>query len=91
MKKISFLKPCILLQVILLFTGFQIFAQGPFRGPNQVAVTGWTDDTHYLMRNFDASKNLVTQSVDIKTGKSVIVPASKSERELFTESLPAGI
>jgi dipeptidyl-peptidase-4 len=43
------------------------------------------------MRNFDASKNLVTQSVDIKTGKSVIVPASKSERELFTESLPAGI
>ncbi len=91
MKKISFLKSCIILQLILLFTGFQLFGQGPFRSSNQVAVIGWTDDTHYLIRNFDASKNLVTQSVDIKTGKGIIVPASKSERELFTESLPAGV
>ena len=91
MKKISLLKSCIILQLILLFTGFQLFGQGPFRSSNQVAVIGWTDDTHYLIRNFDASKNLVTQSVDIKTGKGIIVPASKSERELFTESLPAGV
>jgi dipeptidyl-peptidase-4 len=91
MKIISFIKPCILLQFILLFAGFQLSAQGPFRGPNQVAVIGWTDDTHYLIRNLDANKNLVVQSVDIKTGKSVISPAVKSEMELFTESLPSGI
>ncbi len=65
-------------------------AQMPRRGGNQVAVTGWTDDTHYLIRNFDPEKKLVLQSVDIKTGKSVVVPQPKSEREIISESLPTG-
>ncbi len=65
-------------------------AQMPRRGGNQVAVTGWTDDTHYLIRNFDPDKKLVLQSVDIKTGKSVIVPQPKSEREIISQSLPPG-
>jgi dipeptidyl-peptidase-4 len=91
MKKRSLIKHCTILHLILILTVFQLSAQGPYRGSNQVAVTGWTDDTHYLFRNYDAGKNLVIQSVDIKTGKSVIVPATKSTRELLTESLPAGI
>ncbi len=62
----------------------------PRRGGNQVAVTGWTDDTHYLIRNFDPDKKLVLQSVDIKTGKSVVVPQPRSEREIISESLPTG-
>jgi dipeptidyl-peptidase-4 len=90
-KKIRFPKLCILLQLILVLTGSHLLAQGPFRSANQVAVTGWVDDTHYLIRNYDASKNLVIQSVDIRTGKSVVVPASKSGRDLFAESLPSGI
>ena len=65
-------------------------AQMPQRGGNQVAVTGWADDTHYLIRNFDSDKKLVLQSVDIKSGKSVVVPQPKSEREIISESLPPG-
>jgi dipeptidyl-peptidase-4 len=63
-------------------------AQMPQRGGNQVAVTGWADDSHYLIRNFDSDKKLVLQSVDIKSGKSVVVPQPKSEREIISESLP---
>jgi dipeptidyl-peptidase-4 len=58
---------------------------------NPVAIIGWTDDTHYQFRNFDSDKNIVIQSVDIKTGKGVIIPQVKSEREILTQSLPAGI
>ena len=65
-------------------------AQMPQRGGNQAAIIGWTDDTHYLIRTFDADKNPVIQSVDIKTGKGVFVPPVKSERELLSQSLPTG-
>ena len=62
----------------------------PQRGGNQVAITGWTDDTHYQIRNFDKDKKPVIQTVDIKTGKSAVAP-SKSGRELLTQALPSGI
>jgi dipeptidyl-peptidase-4 len=63
----------------------------PQRGANQVAIIGWTDDSHYQIRNFDSNKNLIIQSVDIKTGKSVTIPPVKTERELLTQALPGGI
>ena len=66
-------------------------AQMPQRGGNQVAIMGWTDDSHYQIRNFDSNKNIVIQSVDIKTGKAVVLPPSKSERELLSQALPSGI
>lgn len=91
MKKANLLKLFIFLIFQALISANQISAQMPMRSTNQVAILGWTDDTHYLIRNFDAEKKLVTQSVDIRTGKSVVVPPSKSDRELFTESLPEGI
>jgi len=62
----------------------------PQRGGNQVAIMGWTDDTHYQIRNFDSDKNLVIQSVDIKTGKGVVIPPAKSEREVLVQALPEG-
>ncbi len=65
-------------------------AQMPQRGGNQVAIMGWTDDTHYLIRKFDSDKNLVIKSVDVKTGKEVVVPPSKTDRELLVQSLPEG-
>jgi dipeptidyl-peptidase-4 len=71
--------------------GNQLFAQRPIRNPDQVAILGWTDDTHYLIRNIDADKKPVTGSVDIKTGKSIIVPTSKTDREMLIESLPSGV
>ena len=80
--------------VCLLFSVFvqisPVKAQMPQRGGNVVAIIGWTDDTHYLIKTFDSDKNPVIQNVDIKTGKGVIVPPAKSGRELLSQSLPQG-
>ena len=62
----------------------------PQRGGNQFSITGWTDDSHYLIQTFDSDNKPVIKSVDIKTGKSIVVPPQKSDRELLSESLPAG-
>jgi dipeptidyl-peptidase-4 len=67
-----------------------LHAQMPQRTADQVAVLGWTDDTHYLIRTFDEGKAPVTMKVDVKTGKSVVVTPVKSERELLMQSLPSG-
>lgn len=66
-------------------------AQMPQRGGNQVAVLGWTDDTHYQIRNFDSDKKLVIQTVNIKTGESAISLPSGTGREQLSQSLPSGI
>jgi|WetSurMetagenome_2_1015567.scaffolds.fasta_scaffold02237_12 dipeptidyl-peptidase 4 len=69
----------------------KLSAQMPFRSSNRVSVLGWSDDTHYLMRNYDEKKNLVTFNVDIRTGKSTLAPTTKSERDILIESLPSGV
>jgi dipeptidyl-peptidase-4 len=66
-------------------------AQMPQRGANQVAIIGWTDDSHYQIRNFDSDKKLVIQSVDIKTGKGVVIPSIESERDILIKALPVGV
>jgi len=81
----------LLLIFTLLFAEARISAQRQIRNPDQVSIQGWTDDTHYLLRTFDADKKPVTQSVDVKTGKSITVPPAKGDRELLNESLPSGI
>jgi dipeptidyl-peptidase-4 len=63
----------------------------PQRGGNQVRITGWTDDTHYLIQTFDSEKRPVIRSVDVRTGKSVVVVPAKSARELLSETLPSGM
>ena len=62
----------------------------PGRGGNQIAVTGWADDTHYLFRSFNENKNLVTKSVDVKTAKSVTFTPEISGRDLIATLLPEG-
>ena len=91
MKRFIFTK--ILLFVLLLTPVFalQLNSQMPQRGVNQVRITGWADDSHYLIQTFDAEKNLVIKSVDVKIGKSTIVPPQKSERDILSESLPQGV
>jgi dipeptidyl-peptidase 4 len=69
---------------------FKAEAQMHGRGGNQVAVTGWADDTHYLYRSFDENNNLVTRSVDVKTSKSVAYTPGARGRELIATMLPAG-
>jgi dipeptidyl-peptidase-4 len=90
MRRLNFLQTiiCILLSIIVQVSSAS--AQIPQRGGNQVAIIGWTDDTHYLFRTFDADKNLVFQSIDVKTGKGAVVPPVFSERELLSQSLPQG-
>lgn len=82
--------------IILITSAFivitaQIKAQMPVRSATQVAFLGWTDDTHYLLRSPDASGTPVIQSVDIRTGKSTPGTLPRSDRDLYVESLPAGL
>ena len=91
MRRLPILQILICLLLSVLIPGIRTKAQMPKRGGNEVAITGWADDTHYLIRNFNSDKNLVIQSVDIKTGKSVVMPPAKSEREVLGLTLPAGI
>ncbi len=88
MNKFNLVKIFLIFLLSLLFTGNQTFAQRPMRNPNQVAILGWTDDTHYLIRTFDTDKNPVVQNVNIKSGKGKVVPPSKSDREIIGELLP---
>ena len=90
MRRPGFLQISICLMVSILVLISPAKAQMPQRDDNQVAIVGWTDDTHYLIRTFDADKNPVVQSVDIKTGKGIFVPPAKSDRELLSQSLPQG-
>lgn len=60
------------------------------RSGNQVAVTGWADDSHYLLRTFDQNQKQITLKVDIKSGKGIAVPPVRSPRELLAQSLPSG-
>jgi len=86
MKKFTSLK----FTIILIFSfglTCHMSSQMPQRGGNMVRITGWTDDTHYLIQTFDAQKNPVIKSVDIKTGKEVVIPPKKSEREILSEAL----
>jgi dipeptidyl-peptidase-4 len=91
MNKINLAAIIMIRVLFLLYSDTQAIAQRPYSDDNEVAVTGWVDDTHYLFRTPDADHKLVTKSVDIKTGKGVIVQLPKSDMELLAESLPSGV
>jgi dipeptidyl-peptidase-4 len=90
MRRQSFIQFLICLLFLLIFQVSPVISQMPQRGGNQVAITGWTDDSHYLFRTFDSNKNLVIKSIDIKTQRGIIVTPVKSERDLLSQSLPLG-
>ncbi len=91
MSKINLVKIFSVFLICSLFAGNQAFAQRHMRNPNQVAILGWTDDTHYLIRTFDDDRNPVIQNVNIKSGKSKIVPPSLTDRQIVEEFLPSGV
>jgi len=90
MKKINCQEIVIFLLLSLLFNDFQVSAQRHCYDQNEIAVQGWTDDTHYLIKKYDPDGKMVIRKVDIKTGRSVILQQQKSEEELLAESLPSG-
>jgi len=91
MKKI--IRPGILVFLLIVshVSTNQAYTQMPGRSTNQVAILGWSDDTHYIIRTLDADRNPVILSVNIRTGRSMPVEAPKSDREVFTGLLPPGI
>jgi dipeptidyl-peptidase-4 len=88
MKRLKFLI-CLFISATMLVNSVR--AQMPQRRTDQVAIVGWTDDSHYQIRKFDSDKKSVILSIDIKTGKEVVIPPVKTEREIFGQSLPEGI
>ncbi len=85
-------KLLLLIFTVLLIAGNQLFLRKDrFATPTRWLLLGSTDDTHYIIRKPDADKNPVTMNVSIKTGKSKIIPSTKSDRELFIESLPPDV
>lgn len=90
-KGFRFFQLIFLVFLLLLFGFSPVNAQMHHLAQNQVAILGWADDTHYLLRTYDQDKNLVIQSVNIKNGIGKIVPAEESARDLLYQSLPEGI
>lgn len=90
MKRSDSLKSLLFLAVFSLLPFIPAASQMMMRNMNPVAVTGWLDDSHYLFRSLDADKKQVLQSVDIRTGKAVVLLAEKTPRELISQALPAG-
>jgi dipeptidyl-peptidase-4 len=91
MKKVSYLTILVCLSLTFSFLTDSAHAQMRQRGGDtQVRVTGWSDDTHYILQTLDADKKPVTLNVDIRTGKGVPYTAPKSARDLLNESLPKG-
>ena len=79
--------------IFILSAGVSInsaHAQMPRRGGDQIAVTGWADDTHYLFRSLNENENLVTKSVDVETAKGVAFTPEVSGRDLIATLLPEG-
>ncbi|HLP72197.1 MAG TPA: DPP IV N-terminal domain-containing protein [Bacteroidales bacterium] len=86
MKRIFF--PVISICLIILSTHSS--AQMPRRGAAQASVSGWIDDSHFILKKHDSENRPVTVSYDARTGKSVSIVPEKSPREKLASSLPAG-
>jgi len=91
MKKLLLSLTSVTLLFLFTIQGKQAFGQMPFRNQNQVAVLGWLDDTHYLIRTFDSEKKTVIQIVDIRSGKAAVISMPETDRELLGKSLPPGL
>ena len=63
MRRLIFPQILIFLLLSIIFQFSTVEAQMPQRGGNQVSVTGWADDTHYLVRSYDQDKKLVLKAI----------------------------
>jgi dipeptidyl-peptidase 4 len=92
MKRTGFVKFLLYPALLICLLNSQVSGQMRQReGGNQVRVTGWVDDSHYIFQTLNSDKKPVTLSVDIRTGKSVPYTAPKSDRDKLIASLPVGI
>lgn len=87
MKRINLLLLCFFALLILHNSANAQFGQ---RNDRQPKITGWADDNNYLLQSMDKEKKITVQKVNIKSGKSEVVPYQKTDRELITDALPKG-
>ena len=52
-------------------------------------VSGWFDNTHYLIQTSDQNGNQTLQKIDIRSGKGVDFKPEKDKIELLKEKLPS--
>ena len=90
MRNNNFRRTFLILTIISFISAPLVQSQRPGQFTSQVHVTGWADDTHFLLQNYEAGKPIL-QSIDIRTGKSVVVSPQKTDRDLLNESLPEGV
>ena len=90
MRRFNFLQILFCLVLSITVPVCPLMAQMTQCGGNEVAIVGWTDDTHYLLTTLDTDKKLVIKSVDVKTARGTIVQPVKLPLELLAQSLPAG-
>ncbi len=77
----------IILLAFLLGT-FTTQAQYGQRDDSKPRVTGWVDDTHFILQKMDRDKKPIFESVDVKTGKSAAYTPEKTDREKIDSALP---
>ena len=65
------------------------YSQQPVNPGSQPRVIGWIDENNYLIQSTE-NGNLVTKSVEAKTGRAKILSEYKTEREKLIASLPGG-
>jgi dipeptidyl-peptidase-4 len=90
MKKFFRLLPVISLITVLVASNSSLIAQNFQRGGGSHRVTGWIDESHFIFQTLDAAKKPVTLNMDVKTGRGVAYTAPKSDRDILSESMPAG-
>jgi len=89
MLRIRFLQILTCSLFLISFVG-QADAQMRRRRGNRIEVTGWSDDSHFILRTFDINNNPVIKKVDARTGKSVVIQSEKTARELLAASMREG-
>lgn len=57
---------------------------------DNLLITGWADDNHYLLQTYDELNSGILLSVDIRSGKSTSFKQSPSFRSRLARSLPGG-
>ncbi len=91
MKKSACLLFFISMIIIFPIAEGELHAWQRMSGINGVAVTGWTDDNHYIIQMPDGSGGSITKRVDIRNGRSTGYTAPETPRDSFTATLPAEI
>ncbi len=79
---------CICIFPVLFHVSIDSAAQRPIKSGKEIEITGWTDDSHYIIRQYGNDRLPVHKSVDIRSGKAVVIQPEKKESEIVSEMLP---